>query len=105
MSHNESRTNSPSGTGGSVTISGSVIVACVLCVGMLIATAVAFMALGRVAVAEERARLSERETRVMQDDLKFVRAWLSARGYEIPINHEEAEEKASVAPDHHRQRR
>ncbi len=38
-------------------------------------------------------RITERENRVMEDDLKFIRAFLSARGIEIPANHEEAEEK------------
>lgn len=41
----------------------------------------------------EMARITERETRVMEDDLKFIRAFLNARGIEIPANHEEAEEK------------
>lgn len=42
---------------------------------------------------QNMARLTERETRIMEDDLKFIRSYLSARGIEIPANHEEAEEK------------
>lgn len=42
----------------------------------------------------ERQRLTERETRIMQDDLKYVRSYLSARGINIPANHEEAEENS-----------
>lgn len=38
------------------------------------------------------ALISEREARIMQDDLKFIRAYLNARGIKIPANHEEAEE-------------
>lgn len=38
------------------------------------------------------ATISERETRIMQDDLKYIRAYLSARGINIPANHEEAEQ-------------
>lgn len=91
QTRDERRHYSPSGT-AAVTISGSSIVAAVLCVGMLISTAVAFLALGRVEVADERSRLAERETRIMQDDLKYIRAYLSARGIAVPANHEEAEE-------------
>lgn len=77
----------------SLTISGSVIVMCILAVAALISTAVSFLALGRVIVSEERAKLAERETRIALDDLKYVRAWLAARGHNIPISHEEAEEQ------------
>lgn len=85
----EHRHYSPS---ASVSISGSAIVMAILVVGALIAVAVSFLALGRVGAAEERARISEREVRIAQDDLKYVRSYLSARGISIPANHEEAEQ-------------
>jgi hypothetical protein len=44
-------------------------------------------------LAMRESNLMERETRIMQDDLKFIRAYLSARGINIPANHHEAEEK------------
>lgn len=36
--------------------------------------------------------ISERETRIMQDDVKYIRAYLSARGIQVPSNHEAAED-------------
>lgn len=40
-----------------------------------------------------RSGQAEREARIIRDDFMFVRAYLSARGIQIPANHEEAEEK------------
>lgn len=40
-----------------------------------------------------RASIAEREARIIEDDTKYIRAYLSARGIHIPANHEEAEEK------------
>jgi len=89
----ESSSFSPRATGGSVTISSGMVVSVVLAVASLVAIAVAFQADQRSERAMDQARLIERETRIMQDDLKFVRAYLSARGIAVPANHEEAEEK------------
>ena len=80
-------------TGGSVSINGSTIIAIVLAVASLISVAVAFQADQRSERAMDQARMMERESRIMQDDLKFIRAFLSARGIDIPANHEQAEEK------------
>lgn len=84
---------SPSARGGSVTMNGSVVVNIVLAAAALIAVAVAFQADQRSERATDTARLMERETRLMKDDLKFIRAYLSARGIHIPADHDEAEEK------------
>lgn len=40
-----------------------------------------------------KASTAEREARIIEDDTKYIRAYLSARGIHIPANHEEAEEK------------
>lgn len=40
-----------------------------------------------------RATVAEREARIIEDDTKYIRAYLSARGIHIPANHEEAEER------------
>lgn len=58
---------------------------------LAIALSVLSMAVSYVATRE--AQLIERETRVMEDDLKYIRAYLSARGIEVPANHEHAEDK------------
>lgn len=72
---------------------GLLVVACILAAAAVVAMGVAFHALGRAENAVDQARIMERETRIMQDDLKYIRAFLSARGIEIPANHEQAEEK------------
>jgi len=58
----------------------------------IVTMVVAIYANGKADRATDEARHMERENRVMQDDLKYVRAYLSARGIDIPANHEEAEE-------------
>lgn len=94
MSVNSNAPSAPAvnASGGSITVNGHFV--------SYIALIVSFLALGLVFVAIERSRMAEREARIMEDDLKFVRAWVNARGYEIPINHEQAEEKSSVTPRH-----
>lgn len=37
------------------------------------------------------AYIAEREARIMQGDVGFIRAYLNARGIEIPGSHEDAE--------------
>lgn len=37
------------------------------------------------------AYMAEREARIMQGDVMFIRAYLNARGIEIPGSHEDAE--------------
>lgn len=91
--HRGDNSPSTSATGGNVTISGGAIISALLAFSALTAVAVAFLALGRTDNAVEETRKVEREFRIMQDDLKFQRAYLSARGISIPANHEEAEEK------------
>jgi hypothetical protein len=64
-----------------------------LLVGIAILAGVAFgISIVGYQSTQEMARITERETRVMEDDLKFIRAYLNARGIEVPANHEEAEE-------------
>lgn len=46
---------------------------------------------GRMEAMSDQNRILEREVRVMQDDFRYIRAYLSARG--VPLNHEEAEGK------------
>lgn len=78
-------------------------ICCILAAASVIAVAVSFHALGRAeqAVQEansireqtiEEGRKLRIETRILEDDTKYVRAYLSARGIQIPANHEEAEE-------------
>lgn len=69
-----------------------VAVICVLAAGAMIAVGVSFHSLGRAEEAVEKARLMERESRILEDDTKYIRAYLSARGINIPANHEEAEQ-------------
>lgn len=88
----ESNSFSPRAAGGSVSISGSTIVNVILAVAALIAVAVAFQADQRSERAMDQARLMERQSKMMENDLNYIRAWLSARGFVVPANHEEAEE-------------
>jgi hypothetical protein len=37
------------------------------------------------------AYMAEREARIMQGDVTFIRAYLNARGIEVPGSHEDAE--------------
>jgi hypothetical protein len=37
------------------------------------------------------AYIAEREARIMQGDVTFIRAYLNARGIEVPGSHEDAE--------------
>lgn len=68
------------------------VVVSILAAAALAGVAMSFQANERSERAMDQARLMERETRIMQDDLKFIRAYLSARGIEVPANHEQAEE-------------
>ncbi len=74
-----------------IQIESSRLLPALIIIGVLAGIAVAISIMGSIS-ANERARLTERETRIMQDDLKYIRAYLSARGIEVPANHEEAEE-------------
>lgn len=68
------------------------VVVSILAAAALAGVAMSFQANERSERAMDQARLMERESRIMQDDLKYIRAWLSARGFEVPANHEQAEE-------------
>lgn len=68
------------------------VVVSILAAAALAGVAMSFQANERSERAMDQARLMERETRIMQDDLKYIRAFLSARGINVPANHEEAEE-------------
>jgi hypothetical protein len=74
-----------------IQIESSRLLPAILFVGLIAAAALAISIVGYIA-ANEKAALTERETRIMQDDLKYIRSYLSARGIQIPANHEEAEE-------------
>jgi hypothetical protein len=74
------------------------ILVSVLAMASIVSVAIAFQANERSERAMDQARLMERETRVMKDDLKYIRAWTSARGLVIPANHEEAEESPLPRP-------
>lgn len=67
------------------------VVVSMLAAAALCAVAMSFQANERSERAMDQARLMERESRIMQEDLKYVRAYLSARGIAVPANHEEAE--------------
>lgn len=86
----ERRHYSPS---ASITESMPRAVTAILTATALFSVSIAIYALGRAENASDQARIMERETRIMQDDLKYIRAYLSARGIEVPENHEQAEEK------------
>lgn len=75
------------------------VVVSILAAAALVGVAMSFQANERSERAMDQARLMERESRIMQDDLKYIRAFLSARGIEVPANHEEAEE--NVSQNHH----
>lgn len=74
-----------------VQIESARLLPAILFVGLLSAAALAISIVGWVS-ANDKAALTERETRIMKDDLKYIRSYLSARGIDIPGNHEEAEE-------------
>lgn len=74
-----------------IQIESSRLLPAIMIVGALAAAALAISIVGWIA-ANDKAALTERETRIMQDDLKFIRSYLSARGIHVPANHEEAEE-------------
>jgi hypothetical protein len=74
-----------------IQIESSRLLPAILFVGLLAAAALAISIVGWIS-ANDKAALTERETRVMEDDLKYIRAYLSARGIDVPRNHEEAEE-------------
>jgi type II secretory pathway pseudopilin PulG len=73
----------------------------ILAAAALAGVAMSFQANERSERAMDQARLMERETRLMKDDLKYIRAYLSARGIHIPADHDEAEENSSGSQNHH----
>ena len=83
---------------------GLIAVACILAAGAVLSMGIAFHAVGRADMALEEAKLMERETRLMKDDLKYIRAYLSARGIHIPQDHDEAEENQLGSQNNHQQR-
>jgi len=91
----KSQTAQPGGSNAkaSAHIDGNIIIGIVAILVVAIAIGIAVRAEGKADLAVEEARKMERETRIMQDDLKFIRSYLSAKGIDIPANHEEAEEK------------
>lgn len=76
-----------------VTIPSSTLLIGLLLSACMVSVGVSFYAIARSDAAMRQAQLSERETRIMEDDFKYVRAWLSAHGQFIPGNHEDAEGK------------
>lgn len=87
------RTDNQSASVVQIEQSKSVIaVICILAASAVLAVGVSFHALGRAEEAVEKSRLMERESRILEDDTKYIRAYLSARGIHIPANHEEAEQ-------------
>ncbi len=72
---------------------GIVPLMCVLAAASVTAVGIAFHSLGRAEQAVEESRRIRTEARILEDDTKYIRAYLSARGMPIPANHEEAEEK------------
>jgi hypothetical protein len=74
-----------------IQIETSRLMPAIILIGLLSSAALAISIVGWIA-ANDKAALTERETRIMQDDLKYIRSYLSARGINIPANHEEAEE-------------
>lgn len=72
---------------------GLIAVACILAASAVVAMGIAFHALGRAQNAVDTARIMERNTKLMQADLQYIRAYLSARGIHVPQDHDEAEEK------------
>lgn len=76
----ESRTNSPSQV---VYIRNDALAVAAFIIGCL------GMIFGLTAFSW--AYMAERESRIMQGDVGFMRAYLNARGIEIPGSHEDAE--------------
>lgn len=78
----ESRTNSPSSTSVVIVRNDTMAVAALIigCIGMIFGL-----------TAFSWAYMAERESRIMQGDVGFMRAYLNARGIEIPGSHEDAE--------------
>ena len=74
-----------------IQIETSRLLPAIIFIGLLSGAALAISVVGWIS-ANDKAALTERETRIMQDDLKYIRSYLSARGIQIPANHEEAEE-------------
>lgn len=72
---------------------GIVPLMCILAAASVLSVGIAFHSLGRAEQALEESRRIRTEARIMEADMQYVRAYLSARGINIPANHEEAEEK------------
>ncbi len=92
------RHNSPNAS-STVHVAGSTLLMGVFAFTCVASLCFSIYAIGRAEAAGERARLAERETRIMEADFQYVRAWASARGVYLPANHEEAESNESS--DHH----
>lgn len=60
---------------------------------IVLSIVISCLSIGLAFSARDRALLAEREARIIEDDTKYIRAYLSARGIDIPANHEEAEDK------------
>lgn len=78
----ESRTNSPSSTSVVIVRNDTLSIAALIIggLGMIIGLS-----------AFSWAYMAEREARIMQGDVGFIRAYLNARGIEVPGSHEDAE--------------
>lgn len=87
-----------------VNIPASALLLGFFAVACVVALCLSVYAIGRADAAAERARLAERETRIMQDDLKYIRAYASARGLFIPADHDQAEEYPNVSQNHFERR-
>lgn len=79
---NEQRTNSPSAV-SVVEVRNDALAIAAFVVGAL------GMIIGLSAFSW--AYMAEREARIMQGDVMFIRAYLNARGIEVPGSHEDAE--------------
>lgn len=80
--HEAPRTNSPSSQSVVIVRNDTMAVAAMIlgALGMIIGLS-----------AFSWAYMAEREARIMQGDWTYVRAYLSARGIEVPSSHEDAE--------------
>lgn len=78
----ESRTNSPSALAVVEVRNDALAIAAFVVAGIA-------MVIGLSAFSW--AYMAEREARIMQGDVTFIRAYLNARGIEVPGSHEDAE--------------
>ncbi len=78
----ESRTNSPSSNSVVIVRNDTMSIAALIvgALGMIIGLS-----------AFSWAYMAERESRIMQGDVTFIRAYLNARGIKVPASHDDAD--------------